>query len=83
MRKRNKCNQPRLSPTFQVSVCPFGDARLLFAVLADLCCTKRSDLKELLPLLPLLVAVTGKAYTDSPLNCELSKQKAVITRVST
>ncbi|KAL0022091.1 hypothetical protein WJX79_006541 [Trebouxia sp. C0005] len=43
--------------------------------------THLSDLKELLPLLPLLVAVTGKAYTDSPLNCELSKQKAVITRI--
>ena len=54
-----------------------------FAVLADHCCTKYSDLNELLPLLPLLVAVSGKAYTDNPVKCELSRQKAVITQVGT
>ncbi|KAL0049916.1 hypothetical protein WJX82_000749 [Trebouxia sp. C0006] len=43
--------------------------------------THLSDLKELLPLLPLLVAVSGKAFTDNPLNCELSKKKAVITHI--
>lgn len=43
--------------------------------------THLSDLKELLPLLPLLVAVSGKAYTDNPVKCELSRQKAVITRI--
>lgn len=55
--------------------------RFVFAVLADQGCTVCSDLKELLPLLPLLVAVSGKAYTDNPAKCELSKQKAVITQV--
>ncbi|KAL0027515.1 hypothetical protein WJX77_007171 [Trebouxia sp. C0004] len=40
-----------------------------------------SDLKELIPLLPLLVAVSGKAYTKNPLNCELSRHKAVITQI--
>ncbi|KAL3161152.1 hypothetical protein ABBQ38_009525 [Trebouxia sp. C0009 RCD-2024] len=37
-----------------------------------------SDLKELLHLLPLFVAVTGTAWTSRPIKCELADEKAVL-----
>lgn len=40
-----------------------------------------ADLKELVNLLPLFVAVTGKAWSAQPLKCKLADQKAVIVEV--
>lgn len=40
-----------------------------------------SDLKKVVDLVPLLVAVTGKVVSDCPLECELSGARAVIAEV--
>ena len=40
------------------------------------------DLKELVHLLPLFVAVTGKAWSSQPLQCTLADQEAVVVEVS-
>lgn len=41
-----------------------------------------ADLKHLADLFPLLVAVTGRAFTDKPLDCELSSVPAVIAQIT-
>lgn len=40
-----------------------------------------ADLKLLMDLVPVLIAVTGRAWTDRPVVPDLSKKPAVIARV--